>query len=489
MLTKIINIFRKRDCKPLDVVVFLVIFLAFIVRIYNLNYNSAFNDEGIYIVIGKLGLFQGDWYSYGANAWMAGSPYIYPVISALAYEIGGLTGSRFLNVILGIFLIEEVYRFCRLLNLFDEKTNKIAGIIAVFISGFCAIGIYVSRLATLDVLSFFLLIFALNCFLKSADFEDGKYYFLSAISLVIAFMTKIIIAVYLPALFLLSVFIIRRRPPVHKRLSLIYLYLVFAIAIAIYFLFNFNDLMAYLLTHKDMGKAENIWQLFGLINQVAGYGLLAAIPASTIMLIRKKYKIVLILALFAAIVPIFHLAINRSQTFNKHLYLTVIFSSVIVGYGLSLLILNGNKFIRYTTITLSLVVSLFFLNDSRALSYSLQTEWKDTTRLNQYLKQTIKSGDKILTENGGAVILALHDIIFAPKNITTFDWIDYSKLTGDRGYAQAVDDLYFDYIELDGQAAARGYLETLIRDHMESNYALVYRQDNFEIYKLKKNQP
>jgi hypothetical protein len=49
--------------------VLLVILLlaSFIIRILNLNYNTAFNDEAIYIVIGRMGLFASDWWSYGAN--------------------------------------------------------------------------------------------------------------------------------------------------------------------------------------------------------------------------------------------------------------------------------------------------------------------------------------------------------------------------------------------------------------------------------------
>ncbi|MCL5432698.1 MAG: hypothetical protein M1524_01095 [Patescibacteria group bacterium] len=52
----------------------LILTFAFVVRIININYNTAFNDEAIYVVIGRMGLFTNDWWSYGAKLWMAGVP-------------------------------------------------------------------------------------------------------------------------------------------------------------------------------------------------------------------------------------------------------------------------------------------------------------------------------------------------------------------------------------------------------------------------------
>ena len=108
--------------KRLDALYLGIIITTFLIRVINLNYNSAFNDEGIYIVVGRMGLFENDWSSYGANFWMAGLPYIYPPLSALAFQTGGLIGSRLLNIFFGVFLVEEIYR------LFDKKTNQVAGI-------------------------------------------------------------------------------------------------------------------------------------------------------------------------------------------------------------------------------------------------------------------------------------------------------------------------------------------------------------------------
>ena len=125
--------------------------------------------------------------------------------------------------------------------------------------------------------------------------------------------------------------------------------------------------------------------------------------------------------------------------------------------------------------------------DSQKTLIRLQKQWLDSTSLQEFLRYNVKPGNKILTENGGAVILALYDITFPPENITTFDWIDYSNLNDESGYIQAVKDKYFDYIELNNQYPGKESLRENIRKEMIGNYLLVYKKDDFEVYRLNNN--
>src|SRR3989344_247107 len=95
----------------------LIIAAAAGIRLYHLDYNTPFIDEAIYVVIGKLGLFEGDWISYNTQAWMAGFPYLYPSLTALAYTTGGIVTSRLLSVLVGVLIVEEIYRFTYFLGL------------------------------------------------------------------------------------------------------------------------------------------------------------------------------------------------------------------------------------------------------------------------------------------------------------------------------------------------------------------------------------
>jgi len=461
---------------------YIILISAFIVRTVNLNYNSAFNDEAIYIVIGRMGLFASDWWSYGARLWMAGLPYIYPTLSALAYQTGGLVGSRFLNVIFGVILVEEVYRFTNLLNLFDKRTNTVASLIAVFLAAFSGIGIFVSKLATYDMASFLLLIVGINCFLKAKYFLNGKYYFLAFLCLFAAFLTKIIIAVFFPILLVISFFITRTRSTQHKKLAFTYLYALSFLGVALYFYFYRDNLITYILTHNNLGKAEDYLSIPSLIWREAKIPLILLLPAAFMLVKANKTKALVALIALSAIIPVFHLALFRYATLDKHMYLTIIFLSIIAGYGSSLIILSKNKLVAITAKGLLPLVAFLYLVNSYQVLYDHEHDWKNTASLQSYLRQNVKPGDKVLTEEGGAVIFALYDKVFPPVNIVTFDWIDYSGLKDNRGYLQAITDVYFDYIELDEEFVGNDSLKSEIRQNLSANYSLINKQDSFEIY-------
>lgn len=462
-----------------------ILLAAFLVRIININYNTAFNDEGIYIVIGRLGLFNNDWYSYGARQWMAGSPFIYPTLAAISYELAGLYGARLLNIIFGILFIEEVYRFTRLLNLFDKKTNRIAGVLAAFFAAFSGIGIYVSMLATYDMPSFLFMIFGINSFLKAKDFDNGKYYFLSALSLFLAFMTKIITAVFFPALFVLAFLILKTRSAKQRGFAIKYFFIPFFLMMSLYMLMDFKNLFTFYSTHKDNGKAQEFSDLIKIVLWHTNFLIITTLLSISTFIRNKKQKILGILLGLALIIPTFHIALNRTQTFNKHLYLSVAFLSVISGYGFAKLI--QSKYVStklFSRATLVVIALLFFVN-SQSNAKILQNEWVNTTNLQKYLNKTVGLNDKVLTENGGAVILSLYDKTFPPKNIATFDWINYANLEDDNGYYQAINDVYFDYIELDHEFSEKDELRENLKEKMKGNYSLVYQYKNFEVYKSK----
>jgi 4-amino-4-deoxy-L-arabinose transferase-like glycosyltransferase len=485
MFGNVFGIIRKSKIWSLskqDFIFLSLILLSFAIRLIHLNYNSAFNDEAIYIVIGRMGLFSNDWYSYGASLWMAGLPYIYPTLTALIYEAGGLLASRFLNVIIGVFTVEEIYRFTRLLNLFDAEKNQKAALIAAFFASFSGIGIFVSRLATYDILSFFLLIFGINCFLKARHFDNGKYYFLSSISILFAFFTKIVIVFFFPPLLLISAFIIKESSPKQKRLALIYLFVPFFLGLFLYTIFQSTNLLTYFTTHKDLGLAETGLSILTLIKDSTYYLLVVVLLSIPALIDSGKKKSLLILLLLAATIPFFHLILNRYQTLNKHLYLTILFLSVIAGYGFSILITHKSQIVRHLSELVLVLTAVLFIFDSIYTVSQLQSAWTNTTDLQKFLSKTVRPKEKVLTENGGATILALYPITFPPKNVTTFDWINYSNLSGDEGYLQAIADVYFDYIELDGQFEGKSGLREKIKDEMANNYHLIYNVNNFEVY-------
>jgi hypothetical protein len=463
------------------IIFYLIIFLSFAIRFVHLNYNTAFNDEAIYIVIGRMGLFSSDWWSYGASQWMAGLPYIYPTLSALAYQTYGLLASRFLNVIFGVIIIEEVYRFTLLLNLFRTNQNIKASLIAALIAGISGVGIFVSRLATYDMPSFMLLMLGINSFLKAKYFDNGKYYFLTFIFLFTAFLTKIIIGIFFPFLFLTSLLVMRKRVRRHKNFAINYLYTPFVIASIIFFVSYFHYFMTFINTHVDEGLTTSYWDLFALIMQVTAVILIFSIPSAVYLIRRKKAYAVIFLITMAATIPLFHLALKRYATFDKHLYLTVIFLTPLAGYGMSKMLGIKRVAVRKRLATSAILALIVYSVISFQLFTTLEKKWRNTSNLQVYLTDTVENGNRVLTEEGASVILALYDEIFPPDSIVTFDWINYSGYSDEKGYLLAVHDKYFDYIELDN-GDDETELEENIRITMVDKYKLSNKLGEFEIY-------
>ncbi|MCL5432697.1 MAG: hypothetical protein M1524_01090 [Patescibacteria group bacterium] len=408
-------------------------------------------------------------------------------MTALAYQWGGIVGSRFLNVLFGVLLVEEVYRFTRLLKLYNEKINKLAALCAAFFVAFSGIGIFVSKLATYDMPSFFLFMIGINSFLKAEYYSNGKYYFLAFLCLFAAFLTKIVIAIFFPILLILSIFIIKDRSLDHKKRSIVYLYVTLAIAKIVLFVNYRDNLMTYITFHKDLGKTENYLDILALIWQESQMLLILFIPSAFLFILSKKRKTLISLALLAFTIPVFHLALLRYATLDKHLYLSVIFLSVIAGYGVSKAIFYKDRTVRLLTEVLLPIVVIMYIVTSYRIVIKHQSEWSNTMLLQSYLNQKVHPGDKVLTEEGGVVILALYDKIFPPTNIVTFDWINYSGLQDDPGYLRAVNDQYFDYIEIGKEQDEDSPRRNKIRNAMAENYSVVYKKDNFEVYERRKD--
>ena len=181
-----------------------ILIIAFVVRVYNLNYNSPFLDEAIYITLGKT-LFYGNFNDHTPFNWVGGMPLLYPTISALAYIAGGIIGSRLINVILGTLSVYLMYKFTQKLHFWkEEHLNKATGIFAALFLAISAIPISLSRLATYDMLSvtFFLggLVFLLDALFK----KNPNSYFWSALCLLLAFLTKYTVLMFFPFILLLA---------------------------------------------------------------------------------------------------------------------------------------------------------------------------------------------------------------------------------------------------------------------------------------------
>jgi hypothetical protein len=473
-----------------SVIVFAAIAAAAIgVRVYNLNYNSAFNDEAIYVVIGRMGAFQGDWWTYNAAAWMAGQPYFYPTLTGMAYMLNGLVGSRLLNVAFGVL---EVEALCLLTMLLVQhrprKEQVVAGLIAAAAIGGSAVGMYVSRLATYDMLSFYLLFLSLVMLLiaQKPNMNHGKWYFLAAVFLFMSFSTKIVVAAYIPLIFAYSWYMARRLGPEVMRFWKIYFMSPLLLCMGAYIVFNWNSLLTYV--HSQSGRdfssygklLHTYWE-----NSRWEWALWAV--ASIGLLFRKQWKMWAIWTGLSTIILASHLYTHRYPTLDKHTFLSITFLFPLIGIGLTNLIYASKLKVWRAGVTAVVVTALgcYWINAYSMLP-SYNNQWHNADTMLGYLHDNTHTGDKVLAEVGAAAILANYDHNF-PPNTTTFDYFEYKHAQGEKAYLAAIRDGYFSMIELDGgdstSEQAHSTMHNLVLTNIGSNYKVAYKSQDFVIFK------
>lgn len=478
------SLFRRRKT---TLILLFILLTSFLVRTYNLNYSSPFNDEAIYIVLGRLGVFQWDWWSYNALAWMPGLVYIYPTMTAIAYMSGGIVGSRLLNVIFGILAIEIVFIVTKLLQENYGKDGNFAAILSAAILGGAPVAIYVSRLATFDMPSFyfFLLGIALLLYGIKRSKRTGKWYFISALFLYLSFLTKIIVGIYFPLIIAYSFFASRQQGKTNLSLWKWYFLYPLLAGLLLYFVSNFGFLKSYAVVQASREKdpplaiAKIIWEnssfvwIFFLVGSVG-------------MIMSKDLKrwLALTLATFWALFS--HLVSQRRFTLEKHTLLAVIFISIIGGIGINAVLKHVTSVKARRILTVLLTIGfLFYWVYGYKEAHKYNEMWQNATEMLEELPKFVGNGDKVLAEIGAPAILATYEKNF-PANTTTFDWFEYKKLQGEKAYELALKEGYFDLVELDGGNSPKDpvnvKLHNLVRKYVEFHYDLVYSKDGFLIF-------
>lgn len=460
-----------------------------LVRLLNLNYNSPFADEAIYVVIGRLGLFQNDWVTYNPASWLAGLPYLYPSIAALTYVIGGITASRLFNILLNVLLVAVVFKLTtRLFTGKSEEQKLFAGAIAALIAGGASVGIWVSRLATYDMPSFFFFLVSLYFLLKAEDKTEthGRNYFYSGFFLFLATMTKIIIGAYVPFVFAYAWLKAKSLPKKNRRFWLIYFLMPLLIGFGLYALTQTSFLLSYAGTSAAREK-ETFTALLSALWQHTKYVIPFFILGSVGMLLKKDFKKWAAFTGLSLIVLLPHFLTQRAlPTMEKQTYLTIALLAPVIGIGITYLF----SYVKFAAARLifGLVVlfslgGYWYANYQEVLPYNVY--WQDIRPYSDGVRAHVAKDDKILSESGMPFILDAYDYIY-PHNVTTYDYISYRGRGGYDAYAEAVKDGYFDVIQLsDSKEVVPSTLEMrkIIINNFNDNYKLAYRKNDYLIYK------
>ena len=477
-----------KEYKYATLLLFLITMASFISKVINLNYNSPFNDEAIYVVVGKLGIFQWDWSTYNARAWMAGLPYIYPSLTALAHTSFGIIGSRFLNVIFGILTLEAIFVIAFFLTETSPKYKIWAGLISSSLVGGAAVNFYVSRLATYDLPSFYFLIASIMLLILAKQDEDNpsKLFFLSFIFLAIGFGIKIITGIYIPLIIGISFISLKKDGDKLKLWKYYFLYPI-CLVLILYTLLNLGNLLTFYKTQasREVGNVSGIIKSFW---DNTTYIWAFWLAGSLGMLLTRQWKKLAVLTTAAVVILAFHLVTSRIPTLDKHSFLSYTFLSLVSGIGIAsaLATMPPVKIIRPFLIgnLIGVIVAFWIVSYQESQKYN--SLWTNANQVLSYVSSQISPGDKILTEIGAAALLSVYDKDH-PSNVTTFDWFSYGNILASDAYAEATFDGYFNFLVLESQVHPKSdhnrNLHGIIINNLSDNYSLAYASDGFLVFK------
>ena len=162
--------------------------------------NTAFEDEALYLYSGHLEIahllhgapLQGNYASY-----FSGAPVLYPVLGALADDVGGLAAARAVSLIAMLGTTALLYSLTR--RLFNERV----GLCAAVIFSVTESALFLGHLATYDAPALFLLALATWIVVRTAAFR-WPVYLLAAPPIALAVATKYASALFVPTIVVLA---------------------------------------------------------------------------------------------------------------------------------------------------------------------------------------------------------------------------------------------------------------------------------------------
>lgn len=422
---------------------FAIVAVAWYLRARDPHYSSAYMDESIYILYGRMFLSRHFETPIDHPLNFSFGWYLWPVLAAWADRIAGLVGVRELAAAMGTVTVCAVYGFSK--RLFSSSVALASALILAFLGP----AVLVSRVATRDIGSLFFFALGLWMFVRAWKQAKGREWpaWLAASLLMFAsFLCKYLIAIYFP--FLVLLLILCRR----SRRALLGFLLPLAVLCAAYAIIFRQSLVA-------------------LVHYGSAYGSLRAPAAEALQIYfthRWDFWILVLLALVswffvrevgrwklallwcgAALMPLFQLVSRADYDYWKHINYSFFFLVPLAMAGLlSLLRLAGQPSYKIAAPVIVGCLAVVFGWISSAWHIDQFVFWPNAEPIAAYFQGRLSSSARVLVDD------TVFRYYFSPPlhqwQIVDPFYFHYDSSTGAHAYSAAVANGLFDYIVLDG---------------------------------------
>jgi 4-amino-4-deoxy-L-arabinose transferase-like glycosyltransferase len=419
--------------------------------------NTSFEDEALYVYAGNQiwqhwlhGLPMLDNYSY----YFSGNPYAYPIIGGALDMVGGLELVRSFSLVCMLIVTACGYYVTK--QLFDQKSAVFAALFFVCQGPV----LFLSRLATYDPLCICLL--ALGTALAvNASLAQRPWRTLGiGPLLVLAFFAKYAALLFIPpvlAILAFSTLLRRGWISMLVRGTLGVLSLAVFGTLAAIVVIHFDPSMLHALVASTTNRiVTGVYSRLGLAEHVVALvGVSYVVGLAGLALTRKKHLLIALLFFGSALlVPAYHLYKAELISLDKHLGFSMFFVMPVAGYALTSLSGFRRAFSpgRYWLAGVAICLMLFLVGTG--IAQFMYSGWPSTADLTYVFKTQVRpAGGRYLAEQFEVLRYNLEDDTY------TWQWtgpyfFEYTDkqghyYVGNEAYVKAINDGYFDLIELD----------------------------------------
>jgi len=418
-------------------------------------HNTAFQDEGLYVYAGRqifeqwLGVpvVQVPWAST-----MSGVAYLYPLLAGIVDTFFGFGAVRLLSLVWMLLATLVVYEVAK--SLFDREAGLFAA--AAFVTQGPVL--FLSHLATYDAMTVGLLATALLLTLRMAKRPGVGSASALGLILFLAFMTKYAGLLFVPSVLALLGWQLWRGRSLRAAVGYVSLaFGAFAVCTALT-LYALPDVRSSLLgstLQRVIVAPASREELLGMVIETVGP--LICLALLGLALGFRKDPILAMLLFGSLLLPsAYHIYKEEQISLYKHLAYGAMFGAPLAGYGLARL----NRYVQRAGVgplrdapwIVGLSVCLLLFGAGLQQATAQYESWPDSAPLISVLRTQIHPGSRILAEESEVPRFYLQDItqVWQWNGLYWFQYRDKAGqvLSEDAAYRAAIDDGYFDIVEL-----------------------------------------
>jgi 4-amino-4-deoxy-L-arabinose transferase-like glycosyltransferase len=405
---------------------------------------APFQDEGLYVFMGHRmldHLLHGVTVTEHPGSYFSGAPGLYPVLAALADDVGGLQGARALSLLFSIAAMVGVFGLSR------ELFGRLAGLIAAL--AFAANGsiIFQSHLATYDSMMLAFVMAAAWLGVRSA--RRDALLWAPAVALL---LTTAVFAKYAALLYVVVVMVVSAAAgwPVHRWLSVRRAgFVVLATAAMAYFVLELfsrdlvHGIVSTTLQRSALAPASSKDLLDSVVSW-SGPWYVLAVGGAAVLIWQRRVAIALALLAGSLLGVAGQIHLHEATSLAKQVGFGIAFAAPLIGH----LLAQGIRRFRPLAVISLAVVAVLAVSGVTDSQHFL-TGWVSDKPLLAPLTQAaaLNPGKAVLGEEPSAERYQLRTVIRPQQWNDTFAY-SYHGQRGDAAYRAAIDQTHFGVIYL-----------------------------------------